>query len=189
MARASSGSRSSIRSIEPLMSANRAVTVLRSPSKFSGADISVTRVGVSFEFATSDATVGSARKAAPQESQNFASVRFSAPHEAHLGENLAPHLSQKRAPSRLSAPHFAQRMVLTRPPSLARRSRLSSFQPGPWIRRDPIGLGVKLILHRDKELELRRHWDAAKPCSLVCAASGTPEASHLPDSSDQLETV
>jgi len=32
MARASSGSRSSIRSIEPLMSANSAVTVLRSPS-------------------------------------------------------------------------------------------------------------------------------------------------------------
>src|SRR5215472_5155972 len=116
MARASSGSRSSIRSIDPLMSAKSAVTVLRSPSRFSAADVSVTRMGASFIFAAEAATVASAPNATPQESQNFASARFSAPHEAHLGENLPPHLSQKRAPSRLSAPHFAHRMAVTRPP-------------------------------------------------------------------------
>src|SRR5262249_39318404 len=111
MVRASSGSRSSINSIEPLMSANSAVTVLRSPSRFSAADGSVTRMGASFIFAAGVAIVASAPNAAPQESQNFASVRFSAPHEEHLGENLPPHLSQKRAPSRLSAPHLEQRIA------------------------------------------------------------------------------
>src|SRR5215813_7258210 len=111
IARASSGSRSCWSSVEPLMSANSAVTVLRSPSRFSAADVSVTRMGVSFIFSAGAATVASAPNAAPQESQNFASVRFSAPHEAHLGENLPPHLSQKRAPSRLSAPHLEQRIA------------------------------------------------------------------------------
>jgi hypothetical protein len=38
--RASSGSRSSIRSIDPLMSANNAVTVLRSPSSACGSELS-----------------------------------------------------------------------------------------------------------------------------------------------------
>src|SRR5215471_15153820 len=130
MARASSGSRSSISSIEPLMSANSAVTVLRSPSRFSAADVPVTRMGVSFIFAAGAAIVASAPNAAPQESQNFASVRFSAPHEGHLGESFAPHLSQKRAPSRWSAPHLEQRIAES-PKSLARRSRLNSFQGAP----------------------------------------------------------
>src|SRR5262250_2137953 len=111
MARASSGSRSSISSMDPLMSAKSAVTVFRSPSRFSAADVSVTRMDVWFIFAARAATAASAPNAAPQESQNFASVRFSAPHEAHLGENLPPHLSQKRAPSRLSAPHLEQRIL------------------------------------------------------------------------------
>src|SRR5215472_14205355 len=128
IARASSGSRSSINSIEPLMSANSAVTVLRSPSRFSAADVSVTRMGASFIFAAGPATVASAPNAAPHESQNFASVRFSAPHEAHLGENLPPHLSQKRASSRLSAPHLTQRMMFDAIPSLAGRYKLNSFQ-------------------------------------------------------------
>src|SRR5271163_1680524 len=39
MARASSGSRSSINSVEPLMSANSAVTVLRSPSGSSAIEV------------------------------------------------------------------------------------------------------------------------------------------------------
>ena len=43
-ARASSGSRSSISSIEPLMSANSAVTVLRSPSSASAAASGFTRI-------------------------------------------------------------------------------------------------------------------------------------------------
>src|SRR5262245_56103378 len=111
IARDSSGSRSCWSSVEPLMSANSAETVLRSPSRFSAADVSVTRMGVSFILAPGAATVASAPNAAPQESQNFASVRFSAPQEAHLGENLPPHLSQKRAPSRLSAPHLQQRIA------------------------------------------------------------------------------
>ena len=46
MARASSGSRSSISSIDPLMSANRAVTVLRSPSSEVSEISALTRIDV-----------------------------------------------------------------------------------------------------------------------------------------------
>ena len=74
IARASSGSRSCISSVEPLMSANSAVTVLRSPSRFSAADESATRIGESFDF-FDDAAAG-APNGAPQSSQNFAVGRF-----------------------------------------------------------------------------------------------------------------
>src|SRR5215813_13404176 len=105
MARASSGSRSSINSIEPLMSAKRAVTVLRSPSVVSSADASATRTRSS-----SLVFVGAAPKTAPHESQNFASGRLSAPHEGHDGASRAPHLSQNFAVLRLSVAHLAQCM-------------------------------------------------------------------------------
>jgi hypothetical protein len=50
LTRASSGSRSCSSSVEPLMSANSAVTVLRSPSSASGASVSAIRIGASFDF-------------------------------------------------------------------------------------------------------------------------------------------
>src|SRR5215469_12025718 len=89
MARASSGSRSSISSVEPLMSANRAVTVLRSPSRFSATALSITRIDESFGF------LG----------------------EAADGPSDAPHSPQKRLPAGLSEPHFGQRLASGAPQS------------------------------------------------------------------------
>src|SRR5262252_2077661 len=100
MARASSGSRSSIRSIDPLMSANSIVTVFRSPSRFSVTILSITRI---------DESLGSLGDAAadapsdvPHSSQNLAPGVFLEPHfgqEASIG---AAHSLQNFAPSRFS---------------------------------------------------------------------------------------
>src|SRR6516164_4360374 len=109
MARASSGSRSSIRSIDPLMSAKSIVTVLRSPSRFSPVGSSPMRIRASLDFVIESASA--APRLAPHESQNFASGRFSTPHAGHLAARRAPHLSQNFALSRLSVPHFAQRIL------------------------------------------------------------------------------
>src|SRR5712691_1730410 len=89
IARASSGSRLSINSVEPLISANSAVTVLRSPSGSSAPDVG--------DGATE--TVG--RLVGPA---------------AVAASNCAPQPSQNLAVARLSAPHFAQRILL--PPTL-----------------------------------------------------------------------
>src|ERR1700675_553363 len=90
IARASSGSSSCINSVEPLMSANSAVTVLRSPSSFSGSGASLTRtVGVSNFFAAAAAGPPSA----------------------------VPHSPQKRLPAGLSALHFGQRFASGAPQS------------------------------------------------------------------------
>src|SRR5713101_1714504 len=91
IARASSGSRSSISSIDPLMSANSAVTVLRSPSRFSGSGVSATRIGESFDFLADDA--------------------------AAVAPSTVPHSPQKRLPAELSAPHFGQRFASAAPQS------------------------------------------------------------------------
>src|SRR5947199_8275037 len=72
-ARASSGSRSSINSVEPLMSANNAVIVLRSPS---GSSVSDTDSGAITAGGTSIVT----SKAAPQSPQKRLASEFSAPH-------------------------------------------------------------------------------------------------------------
>jgi hypothetical protein len=54
IARASSGSRSRISSVEPLMSANNAVTVLRSPSSVGEASSATTRTAAAgFDAAAS----------------------------------------------------------------------------------------------------------------------------------------
>src|SRR5215468_6864691 len=91
MVPASSGSRSSISSIEPLMSANSAVTVFRSPSRFSGAGDSATRIDESFDFFT-EMSVATTRRG-------------------------APHSPQKRLPEGLSAPHFEQKFASGEPQS------------------------------------------------------------------------
>src|SRR6516165_7352404 len=110
IARASSGSRSSINSIEPLISANSAVTILRSPPRFSGSGASATRIGASFDVC-SDPTVGISSEA-PQSLQNFAVEEFSALHLAHRFESGLPHSGQNFLPDVLSAPHFGQRMLV-----------------------------------------------------------------------------
>ncbi|MEA2680040.1 MAG: hypothetical protein QOK03_1762, partial [Candidatus Binataceae bacterium] len=107
----SSGSRSSINSVEPLMSANSAVTVLRSPSRFSAAGVWAVRIAGSLDFFA--ATPEGVPSAAPHASQNFASGRFSAPHDGHAGNSRPPHLSQNFAASRFSVSHFAQRIRFT----------------------------------------------------------------------------
>src|SRR5215831_17473720 len=108
MARASSGSRSSISSIEPLMSANSMVTVLRSPSMFSLASVSATRIGESFAFF---AEAGEATPSeAPQSSQNLAIFELSAPHLVHRFDSGLPHSGQNFRPDVLSVPHLEQPM-------------------------------------------------------------------------------
>src|SRR5271154_6305853 len=108
MARASSGSRSCSSSVEPLISANSAVTVLRSPSRFSEAGGAATRIGESFGF-FDDAAAGAAN-GAPQSSQNFAVGALSAPHFAQRLANGVPHSAQNFLPEVLSVPHFEQRI-------------------------------------------------------------------------------
>src|ERR1700732_3707649 len=111
IARASSGSRSSINSVEPLISANSAVTVLRSPSGGSPAGCSgATRIlgadGCDDEGAPAAATAVPSRL--PQSPQNFFSGGFSAPHCPHRFVNGAPQSPQNRLAVGFSAPHFAQ---------------------------------------------------------------------------------
>src|SRR5262249_35868028 len=101
------GSRSSIKSIEPFMSANNAVTVLRSPSRLSGAGASAIRIwGPGFL----GAGAGDAPRTAPHSPQNLSPASFDAPQLAHLAASGDPHCAQNLRPSRLSAPHFEQRM-------------------------------------------------------------------------------
>src|SRR5208282_6672535 len=91
---------------EPLMSANSAVTVLRSPSRFSGAGVSATRIGGSLGF-FADA-VGVCASAAAHSPQKSSPGSFEAPHCGHTRARGAAHFAQNLRPSRLSLPHFVQ---------------------------------------------------------------------------------
>src|SRR5438309_1066513 len=109
IARASSGSRSSIKSIDPLMSTNSAVTVLRSPSMAS--------VAGSALFNRSDTGPGAGRDSgtempttAPHSPQNLSPVSMAAPHFGQEATKGVPQLVQNLRPSRLSLPHFEQRI-------------------------------------------------------------------------------
>src|SRR6516162_9820062 len=106
MARASSGSRSSSNSIEPLMSANRAVTVLRSPSSDSDGASDVI-FSESTSESDSERAANDNASDVPHSPQKSSPGSFAAP---HFGQELAsapPHLEQNLRRSRLSAPHFA----------------------------------------------------------------------------------
>src|SRR6266851_8614989 len=112
IARASSGSRSRINSVEPLMSANNAVTVLRSPS------IAVAASGCSGVTRILDAEsvdgVAPAETAlsvseAPHLPQKLEDGGFSALHFAHNLLSTFPHCAQKLLPGVLFVPHFVQR--------------------------------------------------------------------------------
>jgi hypothetical protein len=112
IARASSGSRSSINSIEPLISANSAVTVFRSPSSAPASAVSGKRIAEAppGSGARGDAAAASARSlsVAPQLPQNLAVRALSNPHAAHDVLNAAPHSLQNLSPSGFSILHFAQ---------------------------------------------------------------------------------
>src|SRR5262249_27175352 len=129
MARASSGSRSSIKSIEPLMSANSAVTVLRSPSVSveASASSAVTRIASAGVLArTIEAFPASA---APQSPQNFLAAGFSEPHLGQRLPSCAPQSAQNRLPAGFSAPHFEQRISASLPLELYGRTDARSCSP------------------------------------------------------------
>src|ERR1700693_4195029 len=89
------------------LSANSAVTVLRSPSRFSGAGVSATRIGVSFDFLEAAGGCPSAAAHSPQKSSTGS---FEAPHCGHKRASGAAHFAQNLRSWRLSLPHFEQRI-------------------------------------------------------------------------------
>src|SRR5216683_3190034 len=111
IARASSGSRSSISSVEPRISANSAVTVLRSPSMASEVSVCAGwRTIPNAEAAAGNFAGGFTARAAPQSAQNFELVVFSTPQFGQRSARWLPHSAQNRLPGKLSVPHFEQRM-------------------------------------------------------------------------------
>src|SRR4029077_15719012 len=93
MARASSGSRSCSSSVEPLMSANRAVTVLRSPSIDSGSELSTaTRMlgRLALDVALGGWPASPLREVAHC-AQNLASSGFSEAHSLHRRVKAVAH--------------------------------------------------------------------------------------------------
>src|SRR5271169_5888732 len=109
MARAASGSRSSIISVEPLISSNNAVTFLRSPSIFSGAEVPAIRIGASLAC-LAEAVATAASRAAPHSPQKRLPAGLSAPHCAQRFANGAPQSPQNFFPAGFSALHFEQRI-------------------------------------------------------------------------------
>src|SRR5712692_4919401 len=114
IARASSGSRSSISSVEPLMSANNAVTVLRSPSIAS----EVCRSGAMRTPPVTSAADGlplsataSVPSALPQSAQNFAPSALSELQFEQRFDSGLPHSAQNFLPGIPSVPHFEQRIL------------------------------------------------------------------------------
>src|SRR5262249_55128481 len=110
IARASSGSRFCSSSVEPLMSAESTVTVLRSPSKPSAADRSwvTSTFGAFAPVALWAAAAIFVLRAAPHFRQKLASLGFRALQDAHRSSTLAPHFMQKSASAGFSLLHFAQ---------------------------------------------------------------------------------
>src|SRR5271156_4643121 len=110
MARASSGSRSAINSVEPLMSANSAVTIFRSPSIGWSAieDLSICAAAWSSVVAPNWDNPSS--NFAAHWPQNFAAAEFSKRHFAHVRLSAAPHSLQNLSPSGLSALQLEQRI-------------------------------------------------------------------------------
>jgi len=93
------------------MSANSAVTVFRSPSTFSAAGVSPTRIGESFGFFADGA--GGFPSAAAHSPQNFAVGAFSYPHCAQRFLKGAAHSLQNFCSAGFSAPHAEHFMSRT----------------------------------------------------------------------------
>src|SRR5271169_6868317 len=103
IARASSGSRSSISSIEPLMSANSAVTVLRSPSGSEQSGCSGVMRTADGASATGDPAFALTEpmplpRALPQSAQNLAAGALSEPQFEQRLDNGLPHSAQNFLP-------------------------------------------------------------------------------------------
>src|ERR1700689_1525648 len=94
------------------MSANSAVTVLRSPSSASEVGCSGAMRMMGAADAAWDNLVAPAlgARAAPQSSQNADVVAFSAPHCRQLRGSGLPHAAQNLRLFVLSVPHLVQRM-------------------------------------------------------------------------------
>src|SRR5215469_17969905 len=108
MARASSGSRSCSSSVEPLMSANSAVTVLRSPSSVVLSTTSeVIRIrGFSGTLGRgADELIGVAHR-----EQKRALAIFSAPHFVHTAASGVAHRLQNFDLNEFSLAHLGQRI-------------------------------------------------------------------------------
>src|SRR5215469_5184208 len=121
--------RSSIRSIDPLMSAKSIVTVLRSPSRtslFSAAARNAAEPTAVVEFFAKLPGTRS-ESDAPQSPQKELSAGFSAPHFRQRPPSRPPHLPQNFLPSGFSVPRFAQRMF---PLSLG--ASCSTRRAAPW---------------------------------------------------------
>src|ERR1700752_3007924 len=99
--RTDSASRRSCIAVEPTRSAKTIVTILRA-------------VAASSTERAGGATLGAAASEVPQESQNLASARHSAPHAGQRGASGFPQPSQNRAPVRFGLPQLAQFMATTR---------------------------------------------------------------------------
>src|SRR5262249_55153022 len=95
IARPSSGSSASSNSVEPLRSANSAVTILRSPGSTSSA-------GSARDPTLAPLPCSAAASLAPQLAQNLLAGGFSAPQRAQGLLSGAPHSPQKRWPAGLS---------------------------------------------------------------------------------------
>src|SRR5947209_2886432 len=106
MARASSGSSSAINSDEPLMSANSAVAVFRSPSRAAGPSIVQMVVGT-FEDPGLDESEPRAVVHCPQ---NLNPGGFSKWQLGHTSASGVVHCPQNFIPPGLSKPHFEQRI-------------------------------------------------------------------------------
>src|SRR6266851_524102 len=127
-ARASSGSRSRIIAVESLISANSAVTVLRSPS--------IVRAPSGCSGATRASNAASdvdgvapketalSMSGAPHLPQKLEDGGFSALHFAHNLSSAFPHCAQKLLPEGLFVPHFVQRTGV--PPTGPNRPFVSS---------------------------------------------------------------
>src|SRR5229473_218482 len=109
IARASSGSRSCSSSVDPLMSANSAVTVLRSASiKDASACSAATRIAEVGTATASDLPEPSVTPSGAAHSpQNFAVGAFSYPHFAQRLLKGAAHSLQNFCSAGFSAPQFA----------------------------------------------------------------------------------
>ena len=94
------------------MSANNAVTVLRSPSAAVDESITSGSTRTAGEEVCADG-LACGVNLVPHSSQNFAPGRFVAPHWGHFDASGAAHSLQNFACSRFSTPHFEQR--ITRP--------------------------------------------------------------------------
>src|SRR5712692_569822 len=113
-ARAFSGSSSSISSVAPLISANSAVIILRSPSieDASACSAATRTAGVETTTAGDLSEPSGTFSGEAHSPQNFEVGAFSKPHLPHRRPNGAAHSLQNLRPTGFSAPHFAQRIVV-----------------------------------------------------------------------------